>query len=1045
MESNDSLRLAGPSANVPTQRRLRNAASVLCWSVLAFGLCVMLGWWFHVPFLKGFNPGGITAKGNTGLCFVLLSLALWVNCRVYSRPLWNRIGAAACLLVCATGVISLTEYFTGWNSGLDDLLFRPGPEDSVGSIRPALMAAITALSFIFLGLSVWLINSRRLILLWCSQGLFCAAFVVAMFGVLDPVLDPRTTHTHISPLTPIMLVTFSLAILFSRPELGLGALIASSTSGGTLARRVLPAAVLVPIAVGYLRWHATRAGIFSEWLGVSLMIMTVLVLLAIVILWTASMLDGAEQRRLREQENSARLASIVNSSNEAIIGKTLGGTVVSWNPAAEAMYGYTAEEMLGRSIATVVPPNRMQEFEEVLGRVKKGEQVRHFESERIRKNGQRFPVSIGVAPIRDASGDLVGASTVARDITQEKEAEQKLRRQTALLDLAHDAIFVRDMQSRVVYWNAGAEKTYGYSSQAALGKVTHQLLRTEFPMSLETIESLIRENKQWDGELFHYTRDGARISVTSRWSLMCDDRGAPVSILEINRDITERKLAEAALRSEREKFNTILDAVPPYVCLLTPDYHLAFANREFKQRFGEAPGLRCYEALFNRTEPCEICETYKVLKDGQSRRWEWTGPDGRNYDVYDLPFTDTDGSKLILEMGIDITERKRAEAAVKAERRRFEAILNGLPAMVCLLTPNYEVRFANHAFRKQFGEPQGRKCHDYCFGQSAPCTFCESFEVLKTGKPHDWEVMTKDARCIHAFDFPFTDVDGSPLVLEMDLDITEQRQAEEKIRTLNRELEERVLNRTSELQAANKELEAFSYSVSHDLRAPLRHISGFSKILSEEFGPQLPEEAQRHLQRIQDGTRRMGQLIDDLLNLSRVGRRELQRQVTSLGNVVRQVLSDLQPECEGREVQWNISPLPFADCDGALLKQVFQNLLSNALKFTRPRNQAVIEVGCKEEDGVPVIFIRDNGVGFNMKYASKLFGVFQRMHRAEDFEGTGVGLATVQRIVQKHGGRVWAEAELDKGATFYFTLAPLDKTHQESAPQEEVAHALAGN
>lgn len=263
-----------------------------------------------------------------------------------------------------------------------------------------------------------------------------------------------------------------------------------------------------------------------------------------------------------------------------------------------------------------------------------------------------------------------------------------------------------------------------------------------------------------------------------------------------------------------------------------------------------------------------------------------------------------------------------------------------------------------------------------------------------------------------------------------------------KIRTLNRELEERVLNRTSELQAANKELEAFSYSVSHDLRAPLRHISGFSKILSEEFGPQLPEEAQRHLQRIQDGTRRMGQLIDDLLNLSRVGRRELQRQVTSLENVVRQVLSDLQPECEGREIQWNIAPLPFADCDGALLKQVFQNLLSNALKFTRPRMQAVIEIACKEEQGLPVIFVRDNGVGFNMKYASKLFGVFQRMHRAEDFEGTGVGLATVQRIVQKHGGRVWAEAELDKGATFYFTLAPLDKTQQESAPKEEVVHEL---
>ncbi len=189
----------------------------------------------------------------------------------------------------------------------------------------------------------------------------------------------------------------------------------------------------------------------------------------------------------------------------------------------------------------------------------------------------------------------------------------------------------------------------------------------------------------------------------------------------------------------------------------------------------------------------------------------------------------------------------------------------------------------------------------------------------------------------------------------------------------------------------------------------------------------------------------MGQLIDDLLNLSRVGRRELQRQVTSLENLLRQVLSELEAECEGRDIQWNIGPLPLAECDGALLKKVFQNLLSNALKFTRRRQRTVIDIGYKQEEGVPVVFVRDNGVGFNMKYASKLFGVFQRMHRAEDFEGTGVGLATVQRIVQKHGGRVWAEAEMDKGATFYFSLSGLDKTHQESAPPEEETHALAGH
>jgi light-regulated signal transduction histidine kinase (bacteriophytochrome) len=255
----------------------------------------------------------------------------------------------------------------------------------------------------------------------------------------------------------------------------------------------------------------------------------------------------------------------------------------------------------------------------------------------------------------------------------------------------------------------------------------------------------------------------------------------------------------------------------------------------------------------------------------------------------------------------------------------------------------------------------------------------------------------------------------------LDANDVERLRVEEEIRALNAELEQRVAIRTAEFAATNKELEAFSYSVSHDLRAPLRHIDGFSKILVEDFG-EISGEARGYLERIRESVRHMGRLLDDLLNLARLGRHELRRQITGLDRLVDEVVKELKPDVAGRQVEFRVGSLPFVDCDPALLKQVFHNLLSNAVKYTRPRKQAVVEIGQMAANGERIIFVRDNGVGFSMKYAGELFGVFQRLHRSEDFEGTGVGLATVQRIVQKHGGRVWAEAELDKGATFYMVL-----------------------
>jgi len=363
-----------------------------------------------------------------------------------------------------------------------------------------------------------------------------------------------------------------------------------------------------------------------------------------------------------------------------------------------------------------------------------------------------------------------------------------------------------------------------------------------------------------------------------------------------------------------------------------------------------------------------------------------------------------------------------------AERTQQASLLNLTHDTIFVRDMSDVITYWNRGAQELFGwtaeEAIGKRAHDLLQSVfSAPIEEIRA-ELLRSGR-WDGELAKTRAdgtQVVVASRWSLRrDEQGRPTaILETNNDITERQRREQEIRSLNEELEKR----TAELEAINKELEAFAYSISHDLRAPLRHMAGFTQLLQKHAASLLNERSQRYVTMILESAQRMGNLIDDLLAFSRIGRTETHKTMVSLEQLVEEALTEVRPDTAGRNIVWRIGGLPAWYGDRSMLRLVLVNLISNAVKFTRTRSPAEIEIGCmnQEQDQV-VVFIRDNGVGFDMKYIRKLFGVFQRLHPPEAFEGTGIGLATVQRIVHRHGGQAWAEGLVDQGATFYFSLS----------------------
>jgi len=380
------------------------------------------------------------------------------------------------------------------------------------------------------------------------------------------------------------------------------------------------------------------------------------------------------------------------------------------------------------------------------------------------------------------------------------------------------------------------------------------------------------------------------------------------------------------------------------------------------------------------------------------------------------------------------TKKKKMKEALNdneqrfAEAKRIFDVLETLPTMICLLTPDYHVKFANRAFRDKFGESEGRHCYEYCFGRTEPCDFCESYEVLETGQPHQWEVKAPDGSIIEAYDFPFTDVDGTPLILEMDVDVTEQRQTQNALKKINETLEEQVKERTQELsksnielKRSNKELKQFAYISSHDLQEPLRMVTSFTQLLERRYKGQLDNEADDYIEFIVEGAHRMKYLIDDLLAFSRLNTQAKELESVELENVIDDVLSNLSVTIKENKACITYDPLPTVNADKTQMMQVFQNLIANAIKF-QGSNPPKIHISAHKDEKEWKFAVTDNGIGIDPEYQKQIFEVFKRLHTREEYPGSGIGLSVSQKIIRRHGGNIWVESELGKGSTFYFTI-----------------------
>jgi PAS domain S-box-containing protein len=766
----------------------------------------------------------------------------------------------------------------------------------------------------------------------------------------------------------------------------------------------------------------------SSWIAISTLVVTGVT--------TSVLAERLKRSGVQLGETHRKTSAILESISDGFNAFDREWRYIYVNAAAAKMVGKAPEEMLGRNLWETWPHVADSPF---------GDAYRRAVAENVPVQVEAFYPDLFNAwfEVR-CYPSPEGLTVFFTDTTERRRVEEELRMMESAILQTSDGVLILKVAGEdscrptPVFANSALERMTGFSLEDLQTGSLPLLFGPGLDLhSIEHPRTGCPGGRPQPLELPVRRKDGSEFSAEFNFRPLTDASGNYTHCVWTCRDVTVRKQADEAARL----LSSIVECSDDAIISKNLDGIVLSWNQGAERIYGYSSGEmvgRSISLLIPADRGDELPEILEYLKLGQQiehLETERVKKDGQRIFVSLTisPLRDLAGSLVgASTITRDITERKRTEKALQLSEKRYRSLALVADQIVWATNPRGEVEEDVPTWRSFTGqsvdEIKGSGWIDAVHPEDRERAIDVWSRSLRNRSFHDIEyrLRRRDG------EYRYMAVHGVP-VLEEDgtvrewvgtcADITERKQIEEEIHRLNEDLERRVIERTAQWEASNKELEAFAYSVSHDLRAPLRAVDGFSRILLEEYALELAGEAQRYLNIVRKNAVQMGELIDRLLTFSRLGRQSLKKESIDLKALVGQTLEDMAREQEGRRIDIVIGELPPCEADRALLKQVIVNLLSNALKYTRCRDQARIEVGApvSQQDGT-VYFIRDNGAGFDMRYVDKLFGVFQRLHSAEEYEGTGVGLAIVHRIITRHGGRVWAEGEVDKGATFYFSL-----------------------